>query len=220
MSIHYSPTTVTNGLVLSLDAGNSKSYPGSGTTWTDLSGRGNHGTLVNGPTYSSANGGSLLFDGVDDYATVSNNITPGTGDFAVSVFVYKTETIANRYVWDFGANGGTLSSGTSITLGFRYYNPVVGYIVGPTHTVNTWYNIVISRISGITYFYSNGSLLNSAADTFNIGSGGTTFNIGRYGGGGYTHLGSMSNLFVYKGRGLSAAEVLQNFSALRGRYGV
>ena len=163
---------------------------------------------------------NVSFDGTDDYATVSNNISPGTGDFAVSVFVYKTDTITNRYVWDFGSNGGTLSSGTSITAGFRYYNPTVGYILGPTHTVNTWYNLVVSRISGITYFYSNGSLVNSAADTGNIGFWGTTLNIGRYGGGGNIHLGSISNLFVYKGIGLTAAQVLQNFNALRGRYGL
>jgi hypothetical protein len=67
MGIAYNPRTITDGLVLCLDAANSKSYPGSGTTWTDLSGLGNTGTLTNGPTYSSANGGSLVFDGVNDY---------------------------------------------------------------------------------------------------------------------------------------------------------
>lgn len=220
MGLGHSPSVVTSGLVLALDAGNTKSYPGSGATWTDLSGNNNTGTLTNGPTYSSSNGGALVFDGTDDYATVSNNISPGTGDFAVSVFVYKTDTVTNRYVWDFGSNGGTLSGGTSITPGFRYYNPTVGTVLGSAHTVNTWYNIVISRISGITYFYSNGSLVNSAADTGNIGSWGTTLNIGRYGGGGYIHLGSISNLFVYKGIGLTAAQVLQNFNALRGRFGL
>ena len=65
-------TIVSSGLVLHLDAGNASSYPGSGTTLTDLSGSGNNGTLVNGPTYSSANGGSLSFDGVNDYVSVSN----------------------------------------------------------------------------------------------------------------------------------------------------
>jgi hypothetical protein len=168
----------------------------------------------------SAGPATLVFDGLDDYATVSNDVSPGTGDFAVSVFVYKTDTVTNRYVWDFGSNGGTLAGGTSITAEFRYYNPTVGYILGPTQTVNTWYNLVVSRISGITYFYSNGSLVNSAADTGNIGSWGTTLNIGRYGGGGNLHLGSISNLSVYKGRGLTAAEVLQNYNALRGRFGL
>ena len=67
MSINYNPRIVTDGLVLLLDAGNTKSYPGTGTTWTDISRNGNNGTLTNGPTFDSANGGSLVFDGVDDY---------------------------------------------------------------------------------------------------------------------------------------------------------
>ena len=73
MGLAHSPKIVTNGLVLCLDAGNTKSYPGSGTAWTDLSGRGNNGTLTNGPTYSSTNGGSVVFDAVDDYVTVPHN---------------------------------------------------------------------------------------------------------------------------------------------------
>jgi len=72
MSVNYNPRTVTDGLVLCLDAGNRKSYPGSGTVWTDLSGRGNTGTLTNGPTYSSANGGSIVFDGSNDYVQFSS----------------------------------------------------------------------------------------------------------------------------------------------------
>ena len=57
---------VTNGLVLFLDANNTNSYPGSGTSWYDLSGNGNTGTLTNGPTFSGENGGTIVFDGVDD----------------------------------------------------------------------------------------------------------------------------------------------------------
>ena len=62
---------VSSGLLMHLDAGNSSSYSGSGTTWSDLSGNGNHATLINGPTYSSADGGALDFDGSNDYATAS-----------------------------------------------------------------------------------------------------------------------------------------------------
>ena len=224
MALGHGPTVVTNGLVLALDAADRNSYPSSGTNWFDLSGGGNTGTLTNSPTYSSANGGALNFDGSNQYATVSNNITPGTGDFAVFVWVYKTETVSNRYVWDFGSNGGTLSSGTGISQGFRYYNPSIGtggslYTAGPIHNINTWYNIVISRISGTTYFYSNGSLITSGADAGNIGSFGTTLNIGRYGGGsGYEHQGRLSSLLVYKNKGLSATEIQQNFNATRSRY--
>ena len=66
MPNNYGPRIVTDGLVLCLDAGNSKSYPGSGTAWNDLSRNGNNGTL-NGPTFNSADRGSIVFDGTNDY---------------------------------------------------------------------------------------------------------------------------------------------------------
>ena len=72
MAVGYNPKIITDGLVLCLDAGNTKSYPGSGTSWSDLSGQGNTGTLVNGPTYSSADGGSIVFDGSNDYGSLSS----------------------------------------------------------------------------------------------------------------------------------------------------
>ena len=71
------------GLVLSLDAGKPTSYPGSGTAWTDLSGSGNDATLVNSPPFDSANQGSLDFDGVNQYATVSGSITVSAATFIV-----------------------------------------------------------------------------------------------------------------------------------------
>jgi len=225
MAFYRGPKIVTSGIQLYLDAADRNSYAGSGTSWNDLSGNANNATLVNGVSYVSSNSGALVFDGSDDYGTVSNDMTSGTGNFAVSVWVYKTDTVENRYVWDFGSNGGTLVSGTSIAQGFRYYNPTTGvgsslYTSGPVHAENTWYNIVISRISGTTYFYSNGSLVTSGADGGNIGTWGTTFSIGRYGGGGYVHQGRISNILVYKNKGLTPNEVLQNFNAMRGRFGV
>jgi len=67
MSAFGGPNIITDGLVLNLDAGNSKSYPGSGTTWFDKSGFGNNGTLINGPTFNAGNGGTILLDGTNDY---------------------------------------------------------------------------------------------------------------------------------------------------------
>ena len=90
MSLSRGPKTITNGLVLYLDAANKKSYPGSGATWTDLSGNSNTGTLTNGPTFSAANMGSILFDGTNDYVDCGNNsslqITQGT----ISAWVKST----------------------------------------------------------------------------------------------------------------------------------
>ena len=68
MALSHSPSIITDSLILCLDAANTKSYPGSGTVWTDLSGNGNNVTLTNGPTYSSVDGRSIVFDGTNDYA--------------------------------------------------------------------------------------------------------------------------------------------------------
>lgn len=72
--------TITNGLILNLDAANYKSYPGSNTTWTDLSGYRNNGTLTNGPTFSTLNGGGITFDGVDDYVIGTSDFTTVTSE--------------------------------------------------------------------------------------------------------------------------------------------
>jgi len=81
MAIHRGPKIITNGLILCLDAASTKSYPGSGTTWFDRSGNGNNGVLTNGPTFSSTNGGSIVFDGTNDYVQVAGSVTISTGTF-------------------------------------------------------------------------------------------------------------------------------------------
>jgi hypothetical protein len=89
MAYFHSPRIVTDGLVLALDAANTKSYPGSGTTWSDLSGNSNNGELVNGITYDDTNLGSLVFDGVDDYVQITKvpsiDFTP-TSSFTMMVW--------------------------------------------------------------------------------------------------------------------------------------
>jgi len=72
MGVHNGAIIPQNGLQLLLDAANTKSYPGSGTTWTDLSGNGNTGTLTNSPTFTTDNGGAIRFDGTNDYVVVAD----------------------------------------------------------------------------------------------------------------------------------------------------
>ena len=93
------PDISESGLVLALDAGNSKSYPGIGTAWTDLSGRGGIGTLTNGPTYNSANGGSFSFDGIDDYVSSVSNLTLAN-NFSVSLWLRSTNSypVQEKYI--------------------------------------------------------------------------------------------------------------------------
>jgi len=82
------PDIVTDGLVLALDAANVKSYPGSGTTWRDLSGNDGNGTLTAGPTFSTDNGGVISFDGSDDAVDISG-YDFGAGEVSISSCVYK-----------------------------------------------------------------------------------------------------------------------------------
>jgi hypothetical protein len=85
---------VTDGLRLYLDAGNASSYPGSGTTWTDISGYGNNFTLVNGPTYSTESGGAIVFDGTNDHATGPNSNTFGiTADCTIEMVIKPTQAV-------------------------------------------------------------------------------------------------------------------------------
>ena len=93
------PDISESGLVLALDAGNIKSYPGIGTAWTDLSGRGGIGTLTNGPTFNSANGGSFSFDGIDDYVSSVSNLTLAN-NFSVSLWLRSTNSypVQEKYI--------------------------------------------------------------------------------------------------------------------------
>jgi len=81
------PSIATNGLVLNLDAGNTSSYIGSGTTWTDLTGSGNNGTLTNGPIFNSGNGGSIVFDGINDVVSLGNILNMGSNSWTMSCWV-------------------------------------------------------------------------------------------------------------------------------------
>jgi hypothetical protein len=95
MSVFGGPNVTDSGLVLNLDAGNIKSYPGNGTIWYDKSGFQNNGTLTNGPTFS---GGSIVFDGVDDYVdtTFKASTLIGNGNpFTISAF-FKTGNMTQQ----------------------------------------------------------------------------------------------------------------------------
>jgi len=110
MAASYSPKIITDGLVLCLDAGDRKSYSGSGTTWTDRSGNGNNGTLTNGPTFDSGNGGSIDFDGIDDHVNLGNDSSFDlTSEFSLEIFFFGGSGI--------DAYGGLLNKAGSSNFG-------------------------------------------------------------------------------------------------------
>jgi hypothetical protein len=104
MAFNYSPRIVTDGLVLYLDAANPRSYPGSGTTWSDLSRGGNNGVLTNGPTFNSANNGSIVFDGTNDFIQCSNRTTINLGLTIETVIKTTSSTSTKSYIGDASNN--------------------------------------------------------------------------------------------------------------------
>ena len=228
------PNVVEDGLAVSLDAGNTKSYPGSGTTWTDLSGNSNTGTLTNGPTYSSVNGGSIVFDGTDQYISCgsSSDFAFGAGDFSIEMWWYSDNTQTNltgllslsnanaANNWQLGPGStdhGSSNTQIVFTGGGHNSDPE---IVDPTNYTNqVWTNTVVTRTSGTIKMYSNGVSVGSTTDSSNFSSTGP-LKIGVNRGDNKYWSGKISNVKLYKGKALTAAEVQQNFNALRGRFGI
>lgn len=226
MGIAYNTSVVRSGLTMHLDAANPKSYPGTGTVWTDLSGQGNTGTLVNGAGYSSNNGGSLVFDGVNDYISVTNTGDFSfPGDFAVCVWLYPTaykltyQTIIDTYPG--GSNNGWIfTTMNNTTQLISWWNPSNGWRSSSASvTLNQWNYLVATRIGTTLKIYKNSVEIASLADSVSMDGG--ELNIGRGLTDSYGPItGNIPNVLIYKNKGLTAAEIAQNYEALRGRYGV
>ena len=245
MGIGYNTSIVRDGLVLHLDAANVKSYPGSGTTWTDLSGQGNNGTLVNGVGYSSDNNGSLTFDGVNDNSTIDNFSSDSSSAITVTAWVYATSltnsTSNGNYLnWIINKRPTTSPNSSSwqmLTINsfpiFAMWDANNNLITssGPdmeansttAMSINQWY-CVTTTTSGVSgdnlYVYLNDKLNLTDTLSGNRGIATKQLKIGSTGWqNGYNWDGKISNITIHN-RELSAAEVRQNFNALRGRYGI
>ena len=226
---------VLSGLTVYLDAGKTSSYPGTGTTWYDISGNVKNGTLTNGPTYSSANGGSIVFDGSTNYVLLPTNIyTQNNTSFSFSMWFKSTQS-----------NGGTIlgQQDTPNPLSATGYVPAIylksdgkirveGFWTGSISNSitstgscnnNNWYQITYTYGSGTGSLYINGVLNGTISGLTQTSYTSTYYYII---GGGYaagrslgTYLfnGNISQFNFYN-RSLSLSEVLQNYNAFKGRY--
>ena len=223
MGLIHSPSIVSDGLVLALDAQNSRSYGGSGTTWTDISYRGNNGTLTNGPTFepggpfAGSTGGSIYFDGTGDYLRVASNaaLGYGTGDFTIEGWFYLTGTTGQGVAQ---GEQGIIGSNTVMASRFTvriqgnpkkmswWLNGSSNNVVGTTSIQqNTWYHFALVRSGSSTNnvkLYLNGVLESQGTSTYDVPADDHV--IGRV----YTDLdseywnGYISNLRVVKGTAL------------------
>lgn len=229
------PSIVTNGLVLHLDAGNVSSYPGTGTVWSDVSGNSNNGTLTNGPTYNSGNGGSIVFDGTNDYVVTPSNVNLSDTD-KISVCLWTKISSTSIYVlFEHSTN---FNSNNAFFVDINEVNGIGAYCFGDH---NPGYNIAYTsngyndgkwhyfcatsdRSLGSTNqinLYVDGiyNKIQHASYTVDLTGNYSTFPayISSRGGSSYFLNGNVSNVQLYN-RALTAAEIQQNFEALRGRY--
>ncbi len=232
MALNHSPSIVTNGLVLYLDAANRRSYPGSGTSWFDLSGNNNHGTLTNGPTFSSANGGGIVFDGNNDYIFVPNgytNILKNNNTWSISLWIMASSLTNNPVLispdagqlayydlfLEIGSNAVYFASGGGSG----------GYLdnIATPLVTNTMYNIVFIKngiSSGKVYVNQNEILL--TAQGSGLGSMpnlNADLRIGGFKEGSFYFNGIIYSCTMYN-KAITPLEIAQNYNATKGRFGL
>ena len=216
-------SVVTAGLQLYLDAGNASSYPGSGTTWTDLSGNNLTGTLTNGPTYSATNGGSIVFDGSNDYVQCSGSLTVTAATFVTWIKRNGNQGQYDGILFSRGANTTGMNFQSSNQLGYHWNDAgnTYNWQSGLTIPNLTWCMIAISVTStAATAYLCQSGGTTTATNTVNHSS--SNLNdiklavddaAARY------FNGNIAIAQLYN-TALSAAQVSQNFQADRGRFGV
>ena len=221
------PDIVENGLTLFLDASNIRSYPGSGTTWSDLSGNGNTGTLTNGPTFSAGNLGSIVFDGTNDYVNISNTSILNNSSQTINIWFLYTSIPGNGVSvigkHDSAGSWNGYNMGLYNGVVFCQFKPSSNTDAGSVSTnmsANTWTLITLKFTIGSTLtLYKNGNKISTNAlssvsmtsQPIRIGLSVDTY---------WSALpGRVASVQIYS-RELPDDEVLQNYNATKSRFGL
>ena len=232
--IAYYGNIIKDGLVLNLDAAKVDSYPGSGTVWRDIAGGVITGSLINGPTFDSTNGGSIVFDGSNDYVDCgSNNIYTLGNNFSLECWVYPTVLGSGNgdELFSLATGGGIpyISYGLEWmnTNRFRMSigntsNTFLNYNSTDTYSLNNWYHILGTYNGSVITLYINNILQNTTNVSTTVLYSLNRLTIGTW----YFDIsptnaftGRISSVRLYN-RALSAQEVTQNYNAMKGRYGL
>ena len=228
------PNIITDGLVLHLDAANTNSYPGSGTSWTDIGGKGNNGTLTNGATFNSGNMGHIAFDGTNDYVDITSlPVISNTSAMTMEAWVYL-DNLDNDFQcigtwerttrhWQFMPAGST-NHHLNISIAGSAYS--VGTTSAPATGV--WQCLAVTFTGGgesslnttNTSIYVN-AVSQSLQNTGSTGTSGNDSYIGtRQGFAASNFLDGSIALIRYYDKALTEAEIRQNFEAQKGRFGL
>jgi hypothetical protein len=224
---NFTNSIVTSGLICHLDASNKNSYIGNGTSWIDLSGNGNNGTLLNGVGFTTDSGGGLTLNGSNQYITI-----PQTGiNFNTSTLIYVAKldvspntrnTIFSQY---YGGNGAQMEWGSDGSLRSNYRQNTASTPEndapngGSQISTNTMYSIAVTYTAGrITHFKNAnnlGSSLNSSQTDIN---GGSLITIGQNSSAGLYFKGNVYCVMIYN-KVLSNIEIIRNHYSIKNRYG-
>jgi len=217
MGAYGGPDIITEGLVFSVDAGSERSYSGSGTTWKNLGSSGINVTLINGPTFNTANGGYFEFDGTDDRAYSANNSFDITGNVTINSWIRNdgTGSTLGNYMSNSQNSGYRMrrngASGSQLWL-YASGNAVSGGAIYD----DIWYMVTGVFSSTGLRAYINGVLVASNTTAYSSSFGGDFF-IGSYSGATEIFGGDIASAQVYSSA-LTASEVLQNYNAQKNRF--
>lgn len=239
---------ITDSLILHLDAGNSSSYGGSGTTWTDLSGNSNNGTLTNGPTFDSNNQGSIVFDGSDDYVNLGTQINSDIAntDVTISFWAYIDSTANDEVfvamsdlqtsrplvIWyDSSVFAGSVDNDGTGDVGAGTTNAITVMVTSTGSnehrfatgnnvlTANTWHNIaVVLDVTNNAFYTYIDGVEQAKWVSDNTSTGIMSSTNGFRIGGGFPYLDGRIAHFLAYTKALSASEVLTNYNRLKDRY--
>ena len=224
MSVFAGPEIANDELVFHLDAANTKSYPGTGTACSDLTTINSNGTLTNGTTYSSTNNGLFNFDGTNDLISFPHNAVQNSASITISSWVKPLGPLKTQNIVAKSDNSGyryRIETSGAVSILDRGATNAISTAAGLI-SADTWYNITVTGGPAGLQIFINGIFRISQATAFGgnitttalvIGAENATASFSE------SFKGSIAQIQMYS-RVLTNAEVLQNFNATRGRYGI
>jgi hypothetical protein len=225
MAYHHGPRLVTDSLLLALDAANARSYTFGGTTWADLSGNGNSGSLINGPAYNNTNIGSIFFNGINSYVNTVNNTTL---DFTLECWINtNTSSLAGTQAYQGNPLISAYSGSGTNSFVLSVLNNQAAFFTGNADSsitgsslLNTgnWNHIVAIRSgnTGVKTLYVNGVLEATGTSSTTVLNAYPNINIGGNAVDKFFN-GNIANIKTYS-RILSVTEITQNYNALFPRF--
>jgi hypothetical protein len=221
------PAVITNGLILNLDAGFTPSYPTTGTTWYNVISGGNNGTLTNGPTFNSANSGSIVFDGTNDYCSfnIDSSLITNAGEMTFNVWYKYTTSTQDTSLLEIGGGYNTWSlywdSVAKTILTFSITGYYGNRVQSTTNTrTGAWFNSCGTYSSASTKIYTNGVLEGTIANQTLLSQTGVKEGRIAADSGTVNYMGGNVAIVQIYNRALTQAEITQNFNATKSRYGL